>query len=615
MFLLVLDSNGRGHLVAACIMPSESNAAVLAAFSNLKALLQLQYPFDDVLDDVRCVVSDGAPAMENAVRDFMPRARHLLCLYHLKQNVKKHVGDGPPVRRLASKAAGARPPPRISDLFFQMATRCTSVADFRTREAEINSAIDARMSESAAVRARIYMQVNIFAKAERWCRYLVDSVITLGNRTTNRLESFHRHFKGSQLRTFGVVDVANALLDFQERTFVNCLAMLDQAGRGSPSAVDETRLIGSLRAFLAPKPFERVLEEAGQTALLTISHTSTDHGGDFDRVTFRVCRSVDGRQDFYDASWSGPKPASKLREADTMFGCSCGFIGTFDLPCRHLLFALHDYFGDNGPPGQLRGSQTHRWSIEYYRQLLSQTLPPGRSALHRSSPLSSEHAPPAPETDSSPAKAELTVKPFGTLGGVPDTVQAMVDHILKDTANLASHHQQAVARELFKWWQRRGPALCADSNEPAIKAGRPGNVKRGLGYADFARAAARKSDRKWRKVNDCSPPGQDMIDDTADVHVQSKRRRKRNERAGPRKRPRATTKPASPSLTPTSPTTQPDCGRAFDDGGQSTISSDVAVESTSSFRDRCVAQHLSIQETLGPFVAGKRTWSVCYAGR
>jgi hypothetical protein len=88
---MVTAESGRGLPVLHALV----NGETYEAYANVLALLRFYHPGINP----SFVMSDMSPAIEKAVRRFLPESRHLICAFHFKQNVCRHIAKLPGPRR------------------------------------------------------------------------------------------------------------------------------------------------------------------------------------------------------------------------------------------------------------------------------------------------------------------------------------------------------------------------------------------------------------------------------------------------------------------------------------------------------------------------------------
>ncbi|EXX50615.1 hypothetical protein RirG_269120 [Rhizophagus irregularis DAOM 197198w] len=115
--------------------------------------------------------TDGDPAMIAAVQNTYPQTRHLLCIYHITENVKK---------KAKSKLHGEMINNFIGD-FHHMRNSYTQ-CQFELRYKEMLTKYEP---------CRTYLEKKLYSSRESWARYAIGKVFTAGVESTQRVESIN----------------------------------------------------------------------------------------------------------------------------------------------------------------------------------------------------------------------------------------------------------------------------------------------------------------------------------------------------------------------------------------------------------------------------------------
>ena len=115
--------------------------------------------------------TDGDPAMISAVQMTYPQTRHLLCIYHIAENVKK---------KAKSKLHGEMVNNFIGD-FHHMRNSYTQ-CQFETRYKEMLTKYEP---------CRTYLENKLYPSRESWARYSTGKIFTAGVESTQRVESIN----------------------------------------------------------------------------------------------------------------------------------------------------------------------------------------------------------------------------------------------------------------------------------------------------------------------------------------------------------------------------------------------------------------------------------------
>ena len=82
------DPSHRGRLIALALSLHEDTASYLSFLSSIKDFLKEKKNY---IWNPEYVLSDGAESIHNAVIQVFPQITHILCFFHLKKAVKKHI--------------------------------------------------------------------------------------------------------------------------------------------------------------------------------------------------------------------------------------------------------------------------------------------------------------------------------------------------------------------------------------------------------------------------------------------------------------------------------------------------------------------------------------------
>ena len=87
-----VDQHGSTYIVACCLFADETMSSYSMALMSFKQLFGAAVPTVDV------IITDQDNAMIGAIAARFPDSQHQLCAWHLAMNVKKHIGEGSPIR-------------------------------------------------------------------------------------------------------------------------------------------------------------------------------------------------------------------------------------------------------------------------------------------------------------------------------------------------------------------------------------------------------------------------------------------------------------------------------------------------------------------------------------
>ncbi|XP_057457089.1 protein FAR1-RELATED SEQUENCE 5-like [Lotus japonicus] len=239
------------------------------------------------------VITDGDPAMRNAITRILPRAHHCLCAWHLLQNAQRNVGD-----------------PNFTKGFKSCMLGNLSVGHFKKKWAQLVS--DLNLGDNPWVQ-------GLYEKRHMWATCLMRGKFFAGFRTTSRCEGLH-----SQIGR--IVRSRNSLLEFVQyfERYVNYMRWTEVEA-DYKSVVGDAVLQTNVRAlertvFLRFRPW---LNSGSVMKVAATKETSSC-------IIYSMYKYCKPGKMWYVAH----------DEKLSTFRCSCQRMETFGLPCDHIIGLL-----------------------------------------------------------------------------------------------------------------------------------------------------------------------------------------------------------------------------------------------------------------------------------
>ena len=311
---LVEDSNGQSEIVAVCLLVAEDHDSMCWMFESFKKL-------NPEWSQVRVVMADKDIGERDVIKEQLPNARVLICLFHTLRSLK---------REISCEKMGITSGQRLHclELLQKMA--------YAVSEAEYQK-IYSDFERSAPRVVKSYFNENWRDIRDEWILGLKCSSGNFLNSTNNRLESINGKLKQ-------VVNRHSSLEDFLEKFFIilttlrterdHKAALLFQKVKVTPYREDSpqcmySRLLTSYAATFVHKQLDMASK---------VSSITEENG-------IHIVNTSEGRKHVTESS------------------CECLFFNSMLLPCRHI-FALRSKLGLSLYDSDLCNV---RWTTAYYR--------------------------------------------------------------------------------------------------------------------------------------------------------------------------------------------------------------------------------------------------------
>ena len=328
-----IDNNYKTRVLAQALTKYETQAdyswvlqCTLEATNNLSPII---------------LFSDSDPGMIAAVQVVYPETRHLLCIYHIVENVKK---------KARSKLHGEMVNKFVED-FYHMRNSCNE----RQFEARYNEML------TKYEKCRPYLEKKLYPNRESWARYAIAKVFTAGVESTQRVESLNGVLKkhvdrGSLLREL-VKEIERELdKEAQYSRIRDYYGSNPSTGLSSTYNTIFKDIDSVLKDFLAPIPLSLQRAQMKQALLyqgILVSIEQVNESYDepnsivehiYDRPQIRLQElllGIDHKeiQEIWEVDYIVPSSTSKphyvvvLRDLTLL--CTCMYIINHGMPCRH----------------------------------------------------------------------------------------------------------------------------------------------------------------------------------------------------------------------------------------------------------------------------------------
>ena len=294
--MLAIDGNGESEIIGLMLLADEQA-------DTLRRMIRLFKKHNSAWEGINCVMADKDMTERNIIKEEIPQAGLLICLFHTMRSFK---------REITTEKMGISVDERLQVLeIIQSMAHATSE--------EVYQDLYEQLMETRFTAVKEYFIKNWHSIRNEWVEGNKKKFSNFLNSTNNRLESINQKLKS-------VITKHSCLLDFH-RDLQHCIASLRQE-RDHRSAlifqkrpVDLNEFGSSERLFFeqcTPYAFSHVRKQL--SLVPKVGKFSEQPCGAYSVTTSEGCLSV------------------------TPTSCLCSFATSMKLPCRHLL-ALRDSLG------------------------------------------------------------------------------------------------------------------------------------------------------------------------------------------------------------------------------------------------------------------------------
>ncbi|CAB4420234.1 unnamed protein product [Rhizophagus irregularis] len=256
----------------------------------------------------KVLFTDSDPAIIAAVQVVYPQTRHLLCVYHLFENVKK---------KAKSKLRGDIVSSFVSDFYAMRNSHSEEQFDMKYQEMLSNYEP-----------CRPYLEKRLYPSRESWARYCISKIFTAGVESTQRVESINGIIK--KLVDRGTLLKELVELDSVLQANLFAIPLSIQRAQMNQSLLYQANLISIDRVEDNDGNFSDILE----------------HSYDIPQIRLRDLLSGISYNDINEL-WEVSYIASKISKShyvvileDSTILCTCMFIVNQGMICRHQFRVL-----------------------------------------------------------------------------------------------------------------------------------------------------------------------------------------------------------------------------------------------------------------------------------
>jgi hypothetical protein len=327
-----VDEHFHTVLLAIAVMHHQTTSSFVWALEHMRSAVS-----EEVWNGVASVFTDGDAAMSAAIREVLPKARHLRCRYHLEQNLRANL-----IQLLG--VIGME----------NFITEWKAVVHAETEAAFLEGKKRLHVQYVAAIPYLLqhhWINERMFAEC-----YIADAT-TLGVRSTARVESWNALLKGSlQVNSSTSLTILFEALQFaasdrDRRAFKKAL---DEAARLPPKYQDGTFdwIVSPHLTYYALTKMKRQFE---------LHHNYA--------VTQKTVEGVGSVWYVWNRVMGGFTEKREVRVTDDSMHCTCSFPIIHLLPCRHVLALNLMLFKT-----PFRAGQVHRRWLKYYKPVAAAPL-------------------------------------------------------------------------------------------------------------------------------------------------------------------------------------------------------------------------------------------------
>jgi zinc finger SWIM domain-containing protein 3 len=280
------DETYRTFIFGAALLDAEQTEDYVWALNSLKSLLP-----DWFSERLQCIVTDLDFSEERAISSVFPSVHHILCIFHMFQNVTKNLSA------------------KLGEKFAEFLTAFRKIV-YGHDEAACLSELESLKAKYPSSRAYVEF---LGRRKHKWCAAWTGRISHLGNRTTGRAESCNAQMKQCLRRAgqlWALVKLTDSAVRKYLRVHENAIARHLCTKRTSfKDPIEE-----SVVRLFTPKVASFVLREIRSRC---------------EPASRRRSRARRGRQE-------SPRPAECSRNEVGVYVCTCPFYSTMLLPCRHV---------------------------------------------------------------------------------------------------------------------------------------------------------------------------------------------------------------------------------------------------------------------------------------
>ena len=328
-----IDNNYKTRVLAQALIKYETQA-------DYSWILQCTLEATDNLPPI-VLFTDSDPGMIAAVQVVYPETRHLLCIYHIAENVKK---------KARSKLHGEMVNSFVKD-FYHMRNSYNQY-QFESRYNEMLIKYE---------KCRSYLEKKLYPNHKSWARYSIAKIFMAGVESTQRVESLNgvlkKHVHRGTLLKELVIEIENELnKEEQYNRIRDYYGSNPSVGLPSTYGTIFKDIDSVLKDSLAPIPLSLQRAQMKQALLYQGILVSIEQVNEFDEELNSIVEHIYDRPQIrlrelllgidckeiqeiwevnYIAASSTSKPHYVVILKDMTLLCTCMYIINQGMPCRH----------------------------------------------------------------------------------------------------------------------------------------------------------------------------------------------------------------------------------------------------------------------------------------
>ncbi|MGH7240017.1 MAG: transposase [Candidatus Saccharimonadales bacterium] len=294
----------------------------------------------NVWSRVKCIATDGDAAMQLAINNVLPHAKHLRCTYHLEQNIRSNM---------------KKVPMRANEIT-QLIEQWQNV--IYEPDPQTHMQLRKRLHDNYPA-AVSYLEKNIWPNAELFVNACTRQYLTLGMYSTQRVESMHASLKKLfDLRSTTDINslftaLEQASIRQQDRTVEDALKQQIQ----TQQSLNRKALYTRVSLVCSPYISNLICDEWDSAGSYTVKVSRNETNLCMEAEVTATSNQSSSPSTSSTACYS---PRTVFVRKD-MCSCTCMFPTYMLLPCRHVLLVNQHAFGSNWQSDQV----AVRWNINH----------------------------------------------------------------------------------------------------------------------------------------------------------------------------------------------------------------------------------------------------------
>lgn len=334
VLITVVDDEYNSQVVAAALVQTEDINYYSWIFRQIKEVAGAE-----IVQRIKCVMTDGCTSFPAALRAELPAAKHLLCLWHITQNVSKQAARLFPAKQTEILEKFAKS--AYSESFTELASSWTELLSLCSPVPQLKE----------------YFNI-LYESSPQWAVAFTATFPNLNIATSQRNESMNHVMKNKIDRGTSLLQLFQNIKDALNTQYQRRLQRLMRLKntqpntRGNPNSSLKT-LQQLVSNFAAQKVESEILSSA-EYCVLTVNLNIEEPSQTFSDLS-RPPRT-------YTVGYieDTTKQRICIVPTDDLATCTCNWATMFSLPCRHILAVNRDSL--RIAPVQLH-QLGHRWRL------------------------------------------------------------------------------------------------------------------------------------------------------------------------------------------------------------------------------------------------------------